>query len=104
MLIADLRSMAGGMGIGGTAKMKKADLVAAIKAGQSGGGSAPAEQSAPAGVSQQKPSPEKQAPEKQAPEKQAPEKQAEDKQAQEKQAAARSAEHTSELQTLIRNS
>ncbi len=37
MLIADLKQMAGGMGISGAAKMKKADLVDAIKAAQSGG-------------------------------------------------------------------
>jgi transcription termination factor Rho len=37
LLIADLRSMAGGMGIAGAGKMKKAELVDAIKAAQSGG-------------------------------------------------------------------
>jgi transcription termination factor Rho len=37
MLIADLKQMAGGMGISGSGKMKKAQLVDAIKAAQSGG-------------------------------------------------------------------
>ncbi|MDT0200984.1 transcription termination factor Rho [Nocardioides sp. AE5] len=37
MLLADLKAMAGGLGISGAARMKKADLVAAIKAAQSGG-------------------------------------------------------------------
>ena len=35
MLLADLKAMAGGMGIAGAGSMKKADLVAAIKAAQS---------------------------------------------------------------------
>ncbi|MEJ7795004.1 MAG: transcription termination factor Rho [Nocardioides sp.] len=38
MLIADLKSMAGGLGIAGAGSMKKAELVSAIKAAQSGGG------------------------------------------------------------------
>jgi transcription termination factor Rho len=37
MLLADLKSMAGGLGIRGTGSMKKAQLVDAIKAAQSGG-------------------------------------------------------------------
>ena len=37
MLIADLKSMAGGLGISGAGSMKKAELVSAIKAAQSGG-------------------------------------------------------------------
>jgi transcription termination factor Rho len=37
MLLADLRSMAGGLGISGVGSMKKAQLVEAIKAAQSGG-------------------------------------------------------------------
>ena len=37
MLLADLRQMARGMGISGTASMKKAQLVEAIKAAQTGG-------------------------------------------------------------------
>ncbi len=37
MLIADLKAMAGGLGISGAGSMKKADLVSAIKAAQSGG-------------------------------------------------------------------
>ena len=36
MLLADLKSMAGGMGVSGAASMKKAQLVEAIKAAQSG--------------------------------------------------------------------
>ena len=38
MLIADLKSMAGGLGIPGAGSMKKAELISAIKAAQSGGG------------------------------------------------------------------
>ena len=41
MLIADLKSMAGGMGIAGAGSMKKAQLVEAIKAAQSGASRAP---------------------------------------------------------------
>jgi len=37
MLLADLKAMAGGMGIAGSSSMKKAQLVEAIKAAQSGG-------------------------------------------------------------------
>ena len=37
MLLADLKSMAGGMGIKGAGSMKKAQLVDAIKSAQSGG-------------------------------------------------------------------
>ena len=37
MLLADLKQMAGGMGIAGAGKMKKAQLVEAIKAAQAGG-------------------------------------------------------------------
>ncbi|MGH3345926.1 MAG: transcription termination factor Rho [Nocardioides sp.] len=40
MLIADLKSMAGGLGISGAGSMKKAELISAIKAAQSGGRSA----------------------------------------------------------------
>ena len=40
MLIADLKSMAVSLGISGATSMKKADLVAAIKATQTGGGAA----------------------------------------------------------------
>ncbi len=36
MLIADLKAMAGGMGIPGSGAMKKAQLVEAIKSAQSG--------------------------------------------------------------------
>jgi transcription termination factor Rho len=38
MLLADLKKMAGGLGISGTSSMKKAQLVDAIKASQSGSG------------------------------------------------------------------
>ena len=38
MLLADLKSMAGGLGVAGAGSMKKAQLVEAIKAVQSGGG------------------------------------------------------------------
>jgi transcription termination factor Rho len=38
MLLADLKAMAGGMGISGAGSMKKAQLIDAIKAAQSGGG------------------------------------------------------------------
>jgi transcription termination factor Rho len=38
LLLADLKSMAGGLGIAGASGMKKAQLVDAIKAAQSGGG------------------------------------------------------------------
>ena len=40
MLLAELKSMAGGLGIKGTGSMKKAQLVEAIKAAQTGGQSA----------------------------------------------------------------
>lgn len=48
MLLADLKAMAGGMGIAGAGSMKKADLVAAIKAAQSQPKSAPSGDQAPA--------------------------------------------------------
>jgi transcription termination factor Rho len=43
MLLADLKSMAGGLGIAGAGSMKKAQLVDAIKAVQSGGGATSAQ-------------------------------------------------------------
>ncbi|HET6986561.1 MAG TPA: transcription termination factor Rho [Kribbella sp.] len=52
MLLADLKSMAGGLGISGAGSMKKAQLVEAIKAAQSGGqsgGQAPAKSAARSG-------------------------------------------------------
>jgi len=100
MLLADLKSMAQGLGIPGAGSMKKAQLVEAIKAHQSGGGR-PADQAPehqggerPA---QQKPdrrdqradrdrSEQKQAEQKQADHKQADHKQADHKQAEQKQA------------------
>jgi transcription termination factor Rho len=48
MLIADLKSMAGGMGIPGAGTMKKAQLVEAIKSAQSGAASKSAAASSPA--------------------------------------------------------
>jgi len=42
MKLAELQSLAGGLGIPGTAKMRKSDLIAAIKARQSGGSSSAA--------------------------------------------------------------
>jgi transcription termination factor Rho len=42
LLLADLKSMAGGLGIAGAGSMKKADLINAIKGAQGGGASAPA--------------------------------------------------------------
>ena len=47
MLLADLKSMAGGMGVSGAGSMKKAQLVEAIKAAQAGASAAPASTSAP---------------------------------------------------------
>jgi transcription termination factor Rho len=41
LLLADLKSLAGGLGIGGAGSMKKADLITAIKGAQAGAGSAP---------------------------------------------------------------
>ena len=41
MLLADLKSMAAGLGVAGAGSMKKAQLVDAIKAVQSGGGHEP---------------------------------------------------------------
>ena len=43
MLLADLKSMAAGLGVAGAGSMKKAQLVEAIKAAQAGGGSAKAQ-------------------------------------------------------------
>src|SRR6478735_1049329 len=48
MLLADLKSMASGMGISGAGSMKKAQLVEAIKARQSGGGGGGARADKPA--------------------------------------------------------
>ena len=42
MLVADLKAMAGGLGISGAGSMKKPQLVEAIKAAQSGGQRRPA--------------------------------------------------------------
>ena len=51
MLLADLKSMAGGLGIRGTGSMKKAQLVEAIKAAQSGGQSGGESGGRPTGTS-----------------------------------------------------
>jgi transcription termination factor Rho len=86
MLLADLKSMAGGMGIAGAGSMKKAQLVEAIKAQQSGGGRQ--DQPAQDKPAQDHPAREKPARERRsAREKQAPDKQAPDKQASEAPAA-----------------
>ncbi len=61
MLIADLKSMAGGLGISGAGSMKKADLVSAIKAAQSGGQSG-GRSSAPSGTREQRAEPAELAP------------------------------------------
>ena len=47
MLLADLKSMAAGLGIAGAGSMKKAQLVDAIRATQSGGGPAASAQATP---------------------------------------------------------
>lgn len=47
MLIADLKSLAGGLGVAGAGSMKKAQLIEAIKVAQGGGGQ-PAATQAPA--------------------------------------------------------
>ena len=48
MLLADLKAMAGGMGISGAGSMKKAQLIEAIKAAQSGqAGAAPKQAETP---------------------------------------------------------
>ncbi|HET8665776.1 MAG TPA: transcription termination factor Rho [Nocardioides sp.] len=49
MLLADLKAMAGGLGIRGASSMKKAQLVEAIKAAQSGNGRSPAGSGSDAG-------------------------------------------------------
>ncbi|WP_374458343.1 transcription termination factor Rho [Nocardioides sp. SR21] len=66
MLLADLKAMAGGMGISGAGSMKKAQLVEAIKARQSGGGGQ--EKAAPEKPRQEK-APQEKAPQERAPEK-----------------------------------
>ncbi len=55
MLLADLKSMAGGLGIAGAGAMKKAQLVEAIKGVQGGGPSGPADSVAPATTSTDRP-------------------------------------------------
>jgi transcription termination factor Rho len=47
--LPELQAVAAQLGISGTARMRKSDLVEAIKARQSGGGAAPAAETAPAG-------------------------------------------------------
>jgi transcription termination factor Rho len=53
LLLADLKSMAGGLGIRGAGSMKKAQLVEAIKAAQAGGGAGSTGQSGQSGRSGQ---------------------------------------------------
>ena len=55
MLIADLKSMAAGMGIPGAGAMKKAQLIAAIKSAQGGAKPAAAKDSKPAAAPESKP-------------------------------------------------
>ena len=57
MLLADLKSMAAGLGIAGAGSMKKAQLVDAIRATQSGGGS-PAQPAAEAPQTADEPAPQ----------------------------------------------
>ena len=47
--LPELQAVAAQLGISGTARMRKSDLVEAIKARESGGGTAPAAETAPAG-------------------------------------------------------
>ncbi|KQW48369.1 transcription termination factor Rho [Nocardioides sp. Root1257] len=77
LLLADLKSMAAGMGIAGSGAMKKAQLVDAIKAHQSGGSR------------QDKPAQDKQPQDKPAQDKQQQDKPAQDKQQQDKPARQR---------------
>ncbi|HEY9495491.1 MAG TPA: Rho termination factor N-terminal domain-containing protein, partial [Intrasporangium sp.] len=51
MKLDELKTVATSMGIKGTAKMRKSDLVEAIKARQSGSGGTPAAESAPSAPS-----------------------------------------------------
>ncbi|RJS46890.1 transcription termination factor Rho [Nocardioides cavernaquae] len=55
LLLADLKSMAGGLGIAGAASMKKADLITAIKGAQSGAASAAAKGDEATGTSSERP-------------------------------------------------
>ncbi|SER30604.1 transcription termination factor Rho [Streptomyces sp. yr375] len=49
MVLAELQQVASGLGIKGTARMRKSQLIEVIKDAQAGGGSAPAKAAAPAG-------------------------------------------------------
>jgi len=67
MLIADLKSMAAGMGISGAATMKKAQLVEAIKSAQGGSSRPSGRSSAPDAEAPAKQRPAQQAPAQEAP-------------------------------------
>src|ERR671917_122150 len=56
MLLADLRSMASGLGVSGAGSMKKAELVAAIKEAQSGSAKASPDTPTREGSRQDRPS------------------------------------------------
>ncbi|PKH42708.1 transcription termination factor Rho [Nocardioides alpinus] len=77
MLLADLKSMAAGLGVAGAGSMKKAQLVDAIKATQSGAPAktdpAPAAEAEPEQTAPEQSAPEQSAPEQTAPEQPAPE-------------------------------
>ncbi|WP_239460200.1 transcription termination factor Rho [Nocardioides daejeonensis] len=94
MLLADLKAMAGGLGIKGAGSMKKAQLVEAIRGHQAGAGAAakPAE----SGAAETKRAEQKQPAAKQPEAKQAAQKQNESKQAEPKQTEARGADAADE--------
>ncbi|MFF8946393.1 transcription termination factor Rho [Streptomyces sp. NPDC014864] len=55
MVLAELQQVASGLGIRGTARMRKSQLIEVIKEAQAGGGAAPAKAAAPAGDGETKP-------------------------------------------------
>ncbi|MFJ8197287.1 transcription termination factor Rho [Streptomyces sp. NPDC096152] len=55
MVLAELQQVASGLGIRGTARMRKSQLIEVIKEAQAGGGAAPAKAAAPAGEGETKP-------------------------------------------------
>ncbi|MYS41179.1 transcription termination factor Rho, partial [Streptomyces sp. SID5998] len=55
MVLAELQQVASGLGIRGTARMRKSQLIEVIKEAQAGGGAAPAKAAAPAGEAETKP-------------------------------------------------
>lgn len=54
MVLAELQQVASGLGIRGTARMRKSQLIEVIKEAQAGGGAAPAKAEAPAGAEKPK--------------------------------------------------